>query len=307
MLTGIDLDPEALRIRRDETKDLHEAIVGDLRTADFGQRTFDVIFNSYVLEHVPGAQQVLENFNRWVKPGGLIIIMIPDPYSAYGSASRMTPHSIHVLFYRLIHGQKNAGKPGYGPYPVTYDKVVSREGIRAFCGENGLVLAAEYGITGGLNNNSLKQKLVEAYKKTLQVLSLGRLSSDYNDIFFIIRKPALPARADCRSAAPFPPDLRVLATGHVYQAPVARAVQRRHASSVRPVSRRKARCSVRRLVPLSDAIRVRLSTLPGESCSRSAAARARAPVDSGRRRTISSTRPGYRSTVRAKLMPVQAL
>ena len=196
VLTGIDLDPEALRIRRDETKDLHEGIVGDLRTADFGQRTFDVIFNSYVLEHVPGAQQVLENFNRWVKPGGLIIIMIPDPYSAYGFTSRMTPHWIHVLVYRLILGQKNAGKPGYAPYPVAYDKVVSREGIRAFCGENGLVLAAEYGMRIGLNNNSLRHKLVEAYKKMLQVLSLGRLSSDYSDIIFIIHKPALPARAD---------------------------------------------------------------------------------------------------------------
>jgi SAM-dependent methyltransferase len=204
VLTGIDLDPEALRIRRDETKDLHEAVVGDLRTAEFGHRTFDVIFNSYVLEHVPGAQQVLENFNRWVKPGGLIIIMIPDPYSAFGFTSRMTPHWIHLLFYRLILGWKNAGKPGYGPYPVTYDKVVSREGIRAFCGENGLVLAAEYGMLSDPNKNSLKQKLVEAYTKTLQVLSLGRLSSDYNDIIFIIRKPALPARADLQVSAGLP-------------------------------------------------------------------------------------------------------
>jgi 2-polyprenyl-3-methyl-5-hydroxy-6-metoxy-1,4-benzoquinol methylase len=175
-----------------------------LRTADFGQRTFDVIFNSYVLEHVPGAQQVLENFNRWVKPGGLIIIQIPDPYSAYGFTSRMTPHWIHVLVYRLILGQKNAGKPGYAPYPVAYDKVVSREGIRAFCGENGLVLAAEYGMRIGLNNNSLRHKLVEAYKKMLQVLSLGRLSSDYSDIIFIIRKPALPARADLQVSAALP-------------------------------------------------------------------------------------------------------
>jgi SAM-dependent methyltransferase len=204
VLTGIDLDPEALRIRRDETKDLHEAIVGDLRTADFGHRTFDVIFSSFVLEHVPGAQQVLENFNRWVKPGGLIIIMIPDPYSAYGFTSRMTPHWIHLLYYRLIRGQKNAGKPGYGPYPVTYDKAVSREGIRAFCGENGLVLAAEYGMLGDPLKNSLKQKLVKAYTKTLQVLSLGRLSSDYNDIIFIIRKPALPARADLQVSAALP-------------------------------------------------------------------------------------------------------
>jgi SAM-dependent methyltransferase len=204
VLTGIDLDPEALRIRRDETKDLHESIVGDLRTADFGQRTFDVIFNSFVLEHVPGAQQVLERFNRWVKPGGLIIIMIPDPYSAYGFTSRMTPHWIHVLFYRLIFGQKNAGKPGWPPYPVTYDNVVSREGIRAFCGENALVLAAEYGMSGGLSNHRFKQKLMEAYKKTLQVLSFGRLSSDYDDIIFIIRKPALPARADLQVSIALP-------------------------------------------------------------------------------------------------------
>jgi hypothetical protein len=48
-------------------------------------------------------------------------------------------------------------------------------------------------MTSALSNNSLKQKLVEAYKETLRVLSLGRLSSDYNDIIFIIRKPALPA------------------------------------------------------------------------------------------------------------------
>ncbi len=206
VLTGIDLDSEALRIRCDETKDLHEGVVGDLRTADFGQRTFDVIFNSYVLEHVPGAQQVLENFNRWVKPGGLIIIMIPDPYSVHGFTARMTPHWFHVLFYRLILGWKNAGKPGYGPYPVTYDKVVSREGIRAFCRENGLVLAAEYGMPSGLglNDDSLKQKLVEGYKKALQVLSLGYLSADHNDIIFIIRKPALPARAGLQLSTALP-------------------------------------------------------------------------------------------------------
>jgi SAM-dependent methyltransferase len=200
VLTGIDLDPEALRVRRDETKDLHEAVVGDLRTADFGHRTFDVIFSSFVLEHVPGAQQVLENFNRWVKPGGLIIIMIPDPYSAHGFTARMTPHWIHLLYYRLIRGQKNAGKPGYGPYPVTYDKAVSREGIRAFCAENGLVLAAEYGMLA----DTLKNRLVQAYMKTLQVLSLGRLSSDHSDIIFIIRKPALPARADLQVSAALP-------------------------------------------------------------------------------------------------------
>ena len=57
---------------------------------------------------------------------------------------------------------------------------------------------------GGPNKNSLKQELVEAYRKTLQVLSLGRLSSDYDDIIFIIRKPGLPARAGLQVSAALP-------------------------------------------------------------------------------------------------------
>ncbi len=81
--------------------------------------------------------------------------LIPDPYSAYGFTARMTPHWVHVLFYRLILGWKNAGKPGYGPYKVTYDRWCRAKAFEAFCEENGLVLAAEYGMPSshGLNSN----------------------------------------------------------------------------------------------------------------------------------------------------------
>ena len=190
VLTGIDMDAEALRIRLEVLKDLDHTLVGDLRAADFETQGFDVIYNSYVLEHVPGADQVLENFTRWLKPGGLLVITIPDPQSVYGFTARTTPHWFHVFYYRYIVGMPGAGTPGYAPYPVVYDPIVSRRGIREYCRRNGYALIAEYG-TGCYPGAKLspKGRLVEFYKKVMAVLSLGYLSADHNDLLYLIRKP----------------------------------------------------------------------------------------------------------------------
>jgi 2-polyprenyl-3-methyl-5-hydroxy-6-metoxy-1,4-benzoquinol methylase len=69
-LTGVDLDQHALALRQQIQKDLHETIVGDLRTVDLGSGRFDVVFSSFVLEHIPGAEKVLGSFVRWLRPEG---------------------------------------------------------------------------------------------------------------------------------------------------------------------------------------------------------------------------------------------
>ncbi len=76
-LTGIDLDPDALKTRVTTIGDLDEAIVGDLLIHDFPSESFDLIYNAYVLEHINGAEKVLANFTRWLKPGGLLLLQIP--------------------------------------------------------------------------------------------------------------------------------------------------------------------------------------------------------------------------------------
>ena len=57
-LTGIDMDQAALSAR----KDLNSAVVGDLRTAEFAERSFDVIYSSYVLEHIRGRSRCSSGF-----------------------------------------------------------------------------------------------------------------------------------------------------------------------------------------------------------------------------------------------------
>lgn len=70
-LTGVDLSREAVELRQQKFNDLDQVVIGDLLTVEFPNDGFDVIYNSYVLEHVDEAERVLENFYQWLKPGGL--------------------------------------------------------------------------------------------------------------------------------------------------------------------------------------------------------------------------------------------
>jgi len=180
-LTGVDLDSVALESRKNEQKDLHEAIVGDLRNVELMPDSYDVIYNKYVLEHVEGAQQVLDNFCRWLKPSGLLIVYIPDRASVYGFLSMHTPHWVHVLISRYLLDRRDAGKLGSAPYPTYYDAVVSREGIRVYARSHQLHILEEWGY---FKPRGLASLLLTC----ASFLSLGRLAATHCDLLFIMER-----------------------------------------------------------------------------------------------------------------------
>lgn len=181
-LTGIDADAEALDMRRG--KDLKLAVHGDLRTIELPEAHFDVIYSAFVLEHIRDADKVLANFARWLKPQGLLILLIPDRNSAWGFITRMSPHWVHVLYYRVIVGYKNAGKPGHGPYPVVYDPIVSRTGLSEYFDANGMTLRQ----LTALGSYLKRSRLVRIIARTCSVLSLGRLAWRHNNLCFVAQK-----------------------------------------------------------------------------------------------------------------------
>ena len=147
-LTGVDLDADALAHRRDVIRDLHVAVHGDLATVSIEPESFDVVYSSFVLEHVRDADKILENFVRWVRPGGLIILRIPDRDSAYGLVTRCTPFGVHVAYLRYARGYRNAGKPGFAPYPTYYDRGMSRAAIHELARRRSLTVVEERGFAG---------------------------------------------------------------------------------------------------------------------------------------------------------------
>jgi SAM-dependent methyltransferase len=180
-LTGVDIDKDALEFRKQKEKDLHEAILGDLRHVVLMPGAYDVIYNSFVLEHVEGAEQVLERFLTWLKPDGLLIITIPDRDSVYGFFASHTPYWVHIFFYRYVLGDPNAGKPGHAPYPTFYDKIVSRERIREFAWKNQLEIREECGFYK-------PRGLVGLIINFIHFLSLGHFASSHCNLMYVLEK-----------------------------------------------------------------------------------------------------------------------
>ncbi|MBN2474457.1 MAG: class I SAM-dependent methyltransferase [Pirellulales bacterium] len=197
-LTGVDVDEDALRIRTEQRKDLDVAVVGDLRTVELAESHYDVIYNSYVLEHIPDAERVLDNFWRWLKPGGLLVLRVPDRNSVYGFLTRITPLWVHILYKRFVVGFREAGQPGVGPFPTVYDRVVSRGGIRRWCRRRGLAVRAEYGSNYYVNEVGVFSFPIRALVRLLHVCSFGRLAYDHSNLTYVLQKP--PAAASQHGA-----------------------------------------------------------------------------------------------------------
>jgi SAM-dependent methyltransferase len=189
-LTGVDLDEEALNIRKFQRRDLQEAILGDLRTVSLEENKYDVIYNSFVLEHVQDVEQVLDNFHRWLSPGGILILRIPDRRSVYGFLTRVTPFWFHVFYKRYIGGNKMAGKPGYDPFPTVYEPIVSRAGLHHWCAARGMTIQEEVGWNFPVGRPGLVALAIKGAIKAFSLLSLGRLAADHVNLTYVMEKPA---------------------------------------------------------------------------------------------------------------------
>ena len=187
-LTGVEIDERALRARV-RAGDLDEWVLGDLRTVELPQPAFDVVFCSYVLEHVHGAEEVLERLTDALAPGGLLLLRIPDRDSVFGFITRITPFRLHVLYKRRIAKHPHAGEPGHDPYPTVYDRIVSTSGVRRFCAQRGLVIREELKAPVELSPFGRARTLVKAGMRVIQAASFGRLSAAHGPVAWVIEKP----------------------------------------------------------------------------------------------------------------------
>jgi 2-polyprenyl-3-methyl-5-hydroxy-6-metoxy-1,4-benzoquinol methylase len=185
-LTGIDANADALAIRERDHGDLDRSIVGDLRQGDLYNEQFDVIYNSFVLEHVPNAELVLDNLRSALNPFGVIIVRIPDRRSVYGFLSRITPFWVHVLYKRYVAGIKTAGTPGHDPFPTIYDPVVSRDGMRRWCAESGMTIRDEVGWNYAISRSGLVSIAVDLLIRLIRILSLGKLAADHVNLTYVL-------------------------------------------------------------------------------------------------------------------------
>lgn len=188
-LTGVDLDRAALDLRRNIYRDLDDTILGDLSTVHLDPAAFDAIYSSYVLEHVVDADRVLDNFARWLRPGGLLVIRFPDPQSVRGFLTRLSPHWVHVLYYKYVIRYPGAGRPGYPPYPTIYHPTVSRAGIARFCRTHGFTIREQWGDGQHLLLGAgMVRVLTRVLLSTVSALSFGQLTAQHSNLIYVLEK-----------------------------------------------------------------------------------------------------------------------
>jgi len=181
-ITGVDIDQQALTDRVVNMKDLQEAVLGDLRTTSFPAASFELVYCAWVLEHIRGATEVMDRLFWWTRPGGLVVLRIPDGQSVFGSLTKHTPQRLHLVAGRLYRLPK-----GFEPYPTIYDEIVSRRGVHDYCAAHGHeILVEQYSDSHGWPNPAF-ELLSRACFRAVSVLSLGQLAP-HDNLHFIIRK-----------------------------------------------------------------------------------------------------------------------
>lgn len=127
-ITGIDISPESAA----RNTAIADIIIGDVQTYPLPSGTFDIVVCWELLEHVKEPRAALTRFVKTLRQGGLIVLAIPNPHSLKGLITKLSPHGLHVWILRHLLKQKNAGRPGFAPFPTHLSPDIAPAALERF-------------------------------------------------------------------------------------------------------------------------------------------------------------------------------
>ncbi len=188
-VTAVDIDDAQLQ----KNSYAKTKIRGDIQVTEFPPRSFDLVACNFVIEHLDRPDLAINRFFTALKPGGLVFIAAPNPRSFTGFVTKYTPHWFHVLCYRLLLGNKNAGQPGHAPFPVVYHPVASPARLIEFCKRGGyrVVYFREFESAqlGNLRDRSpATSRILSALLRGLEIVL--RRNVRCGDFHIVLERPA---------------------------------------------------------------------------------------------------------------------
>jgi len=185
-ITGIDISQKQL----ERHVSLNEKIVGDIQRYEFAPRSFDAIICWDVLEHLPQPKLALHKFAGSIKPGGIVILKLPNVLSLKGLITKFFPHYVHVLAYRYFYGDKNAGKDDTAPFKTFLRFAVARKAIERFCKQYGLETvflgSSDVASSHWLRNRKAAFLPYVMLKRSFQFLTAGLIGD--SDFVLVLKK-----------------------------------------------------------------------------------------------------------------------
>jgi len=184
-VVGIDISPAQVA----RNTEVDEGIVGNVQSHDFEPASFDVVVCWNVLEHLEDPRAALLNFERALKPGGVLLLAGPHPHSFKGTMTKVTPFWVHKLAWkRLLPGQ-----PALERFPTHMSDVAAPDQLTQALSELGLrvELMTMY---EGWEQRAFRRKdglAGSAFRAGIRVVekaSLGSVLADVTDFALVASK-----------------------------------------------------------------------------------------------------------------------
>ncbi len=173
VVTGLDISETQL----EQNNHIQEKFLGDVQTWQTDAQ-WDVVISVYVLEHVKNPQQAVTNMMSWTKPGGLLVLAVPNALSLKGLVTKMTPFGFHEWFYRYIYRRPHS------IFPTEMDWSITPANLRSQLTGN-VILMERY------SEEELNKVFNVPYKMMLGLLrlfSLGRWKPGNSNYLLVVRK-----------------------------------------------------------------------------------------------------------------------
>jgi SAM-dependent methyltransferase len=179
---GIDVSPEELAANHD----LDEALVGDIQTYPLPAAAYDLIVCWDVLEHLPRPQSAVDNLIRALKPGGLLVIKVPNVVSLKGLVTRWTPRRFHRIVIARLFPSLPAG---FEPFKTYLRFAISARSLSGQLSRNGLEVRY-LGLYEGYIQQELRRRvhldgLPWRALKAISRLTRGRLEIEATEIVLV--------------------------------------------------------------------------------------------------------------------------
>jgi SAM-dependent methyltransferase len=184
-ITGLDISAEQLA----GNEYAHEKVVGDVQTWP-SDRQWDAVICIYLLEHVEDPASAVENLLHWTRPGGLLVIAVPNLYSLKGLVTRMTPFAFHHWFYQHVYRRP------YAIFPTTMKPAIAPRRLRRQMAGHEIV-HEEFSQEHFGPSVRLLYDLAIAF---LKFVTLGRWRPEDSNYLLVVRRAATPAKDDTRGS-----------------------------------------------------------------------------------------------------------
>ena len=172
-VSGLDISVEQL----ERNERVQEKFLGDVQTWET-DRQWDVVASVYVLEHVEDPRRAVANMLSWTRPGGLLVLAIPNALSLKGLVTKFTPFGFHGWFYRNIYRRPHA------IFPTVMDWSITPANLRRQLDGHTVVLEH-------FDTETLSRVFDIPYQLlvgTLRVLTFGRWQAGNSNYLLVVKK-----------------------------------------------------------------------------------------------------------------------